>query len=315
MVGVVKGCLFRSINFFSWNFQSQTWIFKVEMNACFACSGKKLTIIFCYRNGGLVSEQYNIWGKSGEDLIKVVFDITPVHPKTSTESSIQKQSQGTKPSAPEVKEPSLPDNPGHKPSSGPSPLVKISVMFSSFNAPWHLCQDGHGSSHFSTLQLSLHFHSLRVRQAAAATHPECPFHPLLLTPHSAAPLLCLKPAVPSSASFGLQWCLHQRQEGLVSVCQQGCCWGHLLLGSWEWKVQAPLLSAHSSSAHLCAGSVRQSTNLNKNKTPTPSLLPSPTFQIKRKAKSMTFTCSSKTKRREKEDPSSNNCLVLNVLNM
>lgn len=202
MVGAVKGCLFRSIKFFSWNFQSQTWIFKVEMNACFVYSGKKLRIIFCYRNGGLVSEHYNVWGKSGEDLIKVVFDIMPVHPKTSTESSIEKQSQGTKPSAPEVKEPSLPDNPGHKPSSGPSTLSKFQWCFplSMLLDAW-LCQDGHGSSPFSTLQLSLRFPSLHVWQAAPATLSECPFHPLPLTPHSVASLLCLKLAVPSSASL------------------------------------------------------------------------------------------------------------------
>lgn len=209
MVGAVKGCLFRSINFFIGIFKAKLEFLKWGWTLALFVQEKNPRIIFCYTNGGHVSEQYNIWGKSGEDLIKVAFDIKPVYPKTSTESLIQKQSQGTKPSVPEMKEPSFSDNPGHKPNSGSS-----------------LCQN---FSDVLLLQCSLTLDCFRMA-TAALTFPYGNF-PVLLFPGAASssshPLLVTLPSTTSHLSlyrfpsvlktrcpllchpvFSLRWCSH-----------------------------------------------------------------------------------------------------------
>lgn len=138
-----------------------------------------------------------------------------------------------------MKEPSFSDNPGHKPNSGSS-----------------LCQT---FSDVLLLQCSLTLDCFRMA-TAALTFPYGNF-PVSLFPGAASssshPLLVTLPSTTSHLSlyrfpsvlktrcpllchpvFSLQWCSHQGHQGLVSGHQQGCCWGHLLLGSWEWRVQA-----------------------------------------------------------------------------
>lgn len=240
MVGAVKGCLFRSINFFLGIFKAKLEFLKWGWTPALFVQEKNPRIIFCYRNGGHVSEQYNIWGKSGEDLIKVAFDIKPVYPKTSTESLIQKQSRG--PNHLFLKWRSL----LFLTTQDTSPIlvpvsVKISVMFCSFSAPWHLTVSGWPQQlslfHMATFPVSLFpgaasssSHPLLVTLPSTTSHLS--LYRFLSVLKTRCPLLC-------HPVFSLQWCSHQRHQGLVSGHQQGCCWGHLLLGSWEWRVQAP----------------------------------------------------------------------------
>lgn len=65
-----------------------------------------------------------------------------------------------------------------------------------------------------------------------------------------------------------------------SVAGGTCSLDH---GNVECRHQALVLSVHSSSTYLCAGNIRQSTNLNKNKIPTPPLSLSPHFSNKKKS--------------------------------